>query len=189
MKEVMTSTRSTRSTTGRPRPNRDQQGQSDRQGRSDQRDQRWPAPPVVAAPMVPAALDLLRAARRDLVAASATAVPTARFAAAHLAALRTAAAVLAVRTRPAATKRLRNVWVLLPQVAPELAEWAAFFAAGAGKRAAAEAGLTRAVRPREADDLLRDAETFLALVETTLGLAHQPALPQVADYPPVHQAS
>ena len=131
---------------------------------------RWAAPP-----MVPAALDLLRLARRDLGAAGTTA-------------LRTAAAVLAVRTRPAVTKRLRNVWVLLPQVAPELTEWAAFFAAGAAKRAAAEAGLSRAVLPREADDLLRDAETFLALVETTLGLAdpsaHQPSLPPVA-----HRAS
>jgi hypothetical protein len=65
-------------------------------------------------------------------------------------------------------------------VAPEFAEWATFFAAGASKRAAAEAGSTRAVTEREADDLLRDAQTFLALVETTLGLAHQPVLPQLA---------
>jgi len=65
--------------------------------------------------------------------------------------------------------------VLLTEVAPELGEWAAFFAAGAGKRAAAEAGVTRAVTGREADDLLRDAGTFLALVETTLGLV--PTLP------------
>jgi hypothetical protein len=70
---------------------------------------------------------------------------------------------------------------MLGQVAPELSEWAAFFAAGAGKRAAAEAGLSRAVAPREADDLLRDSQTFLALVETTLGLAHQPVLPHLAD--------
>ena len=130
--------------------------------------------------MVSAAFDLLDTARRDLAEAMTTTVPTQRYAAAHLAALRTAAAVLAVRTRPSATKRPRNVWVLLPQVAPELAEWSAFFAAGASKRAAAEAGLTRAVVPREADDLLRDAQTFLALVETTLGLAHQPALPHLA---------
>ncbi|MDQ1629753.1 MAG: hypothetical protein QOI54_3497 [Actinomycetota bacterium] len=138
-------------------------------------------------PVVPAALDLLHTARHDLGEAMATTVPTARYAAAHLAALRTAAAVLAVRTRPCATKRPRNVWALLPQVAPELTEWAAFFAAGAGKRAAAEAGLTRAVLPREADDLLRDAQTFLALVETTLGLTHQPAIPHVA--PVAHRAS
>lgn len=123
-------------------------------------------------PVARAAHDLLGAARRELAAAAATTVPTQRYAAAHLAALRSAAAVLAVRTRPAsARRRPRNVWVLLTEVAPELGEWAAFFAAGATKRAAAEAGLTRAVTAREADDLLRDAQTFLALVETTL-LSH-----------------
>ena len=56
-------------------------------------------------------------------------------------------------------------------MAPELAEWAAFFAAGAAKRAAAEAGSRRAVTEREADDLVRDADRFLALVEESLGLA------------------
>jgi len=43
------------------------------------------------------------------------------------------------------------------------------------------------VHPREADDLLRDAQTFLALVETTLGLPHQPALPHLASL--AHRAS
>ena len=33
------------------------------------------------------------------------------------------------------------------------------------------------VTAREADDLVRDAEIFLALVETTIGLVHQPVLP------------
>jgi hypothetical protein len=132
-------------------------------------------------PVVPAAYDLLATARRDIATAMTTSVATERYAAAHLAALRTAAAVLAVRTRPTATRRPRNVWSMLPEVAPELTEWATFFAAGAGKRAAAEAGLSRAVTPREADDLLRDVQTFLALVETTLGLDHQPVLPQLAD--------
>jgi len=86
--------------------------------------------------------------------------------------------VLAVRASPLSSRRHgpRNAWALLTQVAPELAEWAAFFAAGAGKRAAAEAGLTRAITARDADDLVRDAETFLALVETTLGVPHQPPL-------------
>jgi hypothetical protein len=138
------------------------------------------SPVVRRPPVVSAARELLTTARHDLAEAAATTVATERYAAAHLAALRTAAAVLAVRTRPAATKRPRNVWSMLPQVAPELTEWAAFFAAGASKRAAAEAGLSRAVTPREADDLLRDAQTFLALVETTLGLDHQPVLPHLA---------
>jgi hypothetical protein len=61
-------------------------------------------------------------------------------------------------------------------VAPELGEWAAFFAAGAAKRAAAEAGISRVVTTREADDMVRDVERFLAVVETTLGKPHQPLL-------------
>ncbi|MFJ6956468.1 SAV_6107 family HEPN domain-containing protein [Micromonospora aurantiaca (nom. illeg.)] len=88
------------------------------------------------------------------------------------------AAVLAARARPAPTRRHRitSVWVLLATVAPELDEWAAYFAAGASKRAAAEAGIPRVVTAREADDLLRAAEEFVTVVETALGLAHQPAL-------------
>ena len=65
--------------------------------------------------------------------------------------------MLAARTRPEpARRRPRSAWVLLGQVAPELGEWATFFAAGAAKRAAAEAGLSHAVTEREADDLVRD---------------------------------
>jgi hypothetical protein len=99
---------------------------------------------------------------------------------AHLAALRAAAAIVAARAEPGTSTRRRrplSVWELLPKVEPALAEWAAFFAAGAGKRAAAEAGLPRAVSAREADDLLRDAETFLSLAESALGVPGQPLLP------------
>jgi hypothetical protein len=130
-------------------------------------------------PMVPAALGLLGTARHDIAEAMTATTAAERYAAAHLGALRAAAAVLAVRTRPSSRQRPRNVWTLLPEVAPELTEWSAFFAAGAKKRAAAEAGLTRAVTPREADDLLRDVQLFLALVETTLGLDHQPVFPHL----------
>jgi len=114
---------------------------------------------------------LLALAHRGLVEASSAPSPGERYATAHLAALRAAAAVLACRARPTAgvrRSRPTSAWVLLTGVAPELGEWAAFFAAGARKRAAAEAGLP-AVTPREADDLVRDAETFLSVVETTLG--------------------
>jgi hypothetical protein len=101
-----------------------------------------------------------------------------RYATAHLAALRGAAAVLAARTRPEpGRRRPRSAWVLIGQVAPELAEWAAFFAAGAAKRAAAEAGLSHAVTEREADDLVRDATTFLGVVETTISRAVPPQAP------------
>ena len=101
-----------------------------------------------------------------------------RYACAHVAALRSAAALLAARARPAPATRRRpqkNAWVLLAEVAPELGEWATFFAAGASKRAAAEAGSTRAVSEREADDLVRDADRFLGVVEQALGLVpHTP---------------
>jgi hypothetical protein len=135
----------------------------------------------VRPPVSTAGLDLLDDARRSLGEAGATTVPAERYATAHRAALRAAAAVLATRARPARRQRgPRDAWSLLVEVAPELGEWAAFFAAGAGKRAAAEAGLTRAVSARDADDLLRDAECFLALVETTLGVPGQQALPRLA---------
>ncbi|WP_191908000.1 SAV_6107 family HEPN domain-containing protein [Nocardioides cynanchi] len=119
---------------------------------------------------------LARSAESLSEAVHAPDVPT-RYACAHVAALRAAAALLAARARPAPARRRpqKNAWVLLAEVAPELAEWATFFAAGAAKRAAAEAGSTRAVSEREADDLVRDADRFLTLVEQALGLA--PHLP------------
>jgi hypothetical protein len=96
-----------------------------------------------------------------------------RYAYAHVAALRATAALLAARAHPVPARRgrqQRNAWTLLAEIAPELAEWAAFFSAGAAKRAAAEAGSRRAVTEREADDLVRDADRFLAVVEESLGL-------------------
>src|SRR4051812_21906631 len=114
----------------------------------------------------------------SLSEAVSAAEATTRYACAHAAALRAAAALLAARAPPAVPTRRKpqkNAWVLLAEVAPELAEWAGFFAAGAGKRAAAEAGSRRAVTERETDDLVRDADRFLALVETSLGLTeHAP---------------
>lgn len=116
------------------------------------------------------ARDLLASAGHCLAAAATATRPIDRYASAHLAALRGAAAVLAVRAQPQPARRRRpaTAWELLAAVAPELGEWAAFFAAGAAKRAAAQAGLTRAVSAREADDLLRDAGTFVALVAAML---------------------
>ena len=130
--------------------------------------------------LAPSALALLESARHGLVSAADETSAGGRYVAAHLAALRAAAAVVAARPAPGTGPRRkapRSVWELLPRVEPALAEWAAFFAAGAGKRAAAEAGLPRAVSAREADDLLRDAETFLSLAEEALGVASQAVLP------------
>ena len=124
---------------------------------------------------------LARSAESLSEAISASEVTT-RYACAHVAALRAAAALLAARARPAPARRRpqKNAWVLLAEVAPELSEWATFFAAGAAKRAAAEAGSTRSVSEREADDLVRDADRFLAVVEESLGLVpHEPLREQL----------
>ena len=122
---------------------------------------------------------LARSAESLREAITTTEVPL-RYALAHVAALRATAALLAARATPLTGRSGRrpaqkNAWVLLAEVAPELAEWAAFFSAGAAKRAAAEAGSVRAVSEREADDLVRDADRFLGLVEEALGLTrHAP---------------
>ena len=114
---------------------------------------------------------LERSAESLREAITCTDVPQ-RYALAHVAALRATAALLAARAQPMPVqkRRQKNAWVLLAEVAPEFSEWANFFAAGATKRAAAEAGSRRSVSEREADDLVRDADRFLALVETSLGL-------------------
>ena len=64
----------------------------------------------------------------------------------------------------------RDVWHLLAEVAPELGEWAAFFASCSDTRAAAEAGITRLVGRRDADDLLRQAEQFVGIVREIVPL-------------------
>ena len=51
----------------------------------------------------------------------------------------------------------------------ELTEWAQRFAASTGQRVGVETGLVR-VSAREADDLLRDAETFVDLAARRLGV-------------------
>ena len=128
----------------------------------------------------PTVLNLLQTARRGLAEADTESDPGTRYICAHLAALRAAAAIVAARGEPGTggrRRRPRSVWELLPQVEPALAEWAAFFAASAAKRAAAEAGLPRAATAREAEDLMRDAETFLSVAERALGVDSQPTLP------------
>jgi HEPN superfamily protein len=127
--------------------------------------------------------ELLTMARRGLEEAATMRPDGLRYATAHLAALRAAAAVLAARATPApGVRRSRptSVWTLVVMVAPELRDWAAFFAAGAAKRAAAEAGIPRVVTAREADDLMRSAEQFIAVVEVGLGFAYQPVLEGLA---------
>ncbi|MGH3866269.1 MAG: SAV_6107 family HEPN domain-containing protein [Pseudonocardiaceae bacterium] len=106
---------------------------------------------------------LLTKARQGLLDAEYAARPVDRYAQAHLAALRAAAAVLAARARPRNRSQPTSAWTLLATVAPELAEWSTFFAATSATRAAAEAGAHRLVTDRDADDLVRQVGEFLTL--------------------------
>ena len=136
-------------------------------------------PPGDERPSIPAQsmpnrspLELLILARQGLAEAAEEPHDGPRFAIAHLAALRAAAAVLAIRARPVAGHRnqVTSVWRLLVLVAPELREWSEFFAATARKRTMAQAGVARVVTAREADDLVRDADHFVSVVTELLGL-------------------
>jgi hypothetical protein len=136
---------------------------------------RVPAPraarTLAPAPTSRAALGLLRQAADGLAEAHRHEEPLRRYPAAYLGALRAAAAVLAVRAAPEPRRgATRNVWQLLGEVAPELAEWAAFFAACSATRAAAEAGIARLVSQRDADDMLRQAEQFVGIVGASVPL-------------------
>lgn len=98
----------------------------------------------------------------DIAAALAVAEdairPAERYLAAHRAALRVAAGVLA-RRRPRLRARV-GIWALLARVAPELGEWAEYFAMIQLKVQAVDAGAVGIISTREADDLVRDAYAF-----------------------------
>jgi len=120
----------------------------------------------VSAPPPATALALIEQARRGLAAADSAEEAAERYAGAHLAALRGAAAVVAMRGRPDRRRsRPLSVWALLASLAPELREWATFFAAGSDTRAAVQAGVTRLVSSRDADDLVRQAGEFIDLTD------------------------
>lgn len=115
------------------------------------------------------ALTLLSQAERGLAAAEVDRDAAQRFARSYLAALRAAAALLALRGRPhRANSRPMSVWTLLASVAPEMREWAAFFASCSATRASVQAGITRAVTDRSADDLVRQTGQFVELVERAI---------------------
>ena len=128
-------------------------------------------------PLSPSARVLMERSRAGLLHAAAARTCSERYLAAHMAALRAAAAVLAVKGRPGSRGGPRSVWEVLPRIAPEMGEWASFFAATASRRAAVEAGRGDTITAREADDLLRDAEAFHHIVETSFGLPYQQVLP------------
>ncbi|SDK39724.1 hypothetical protein SAMN04488074_105349 [Lentzea albidocapillata subsp. violacea] len=132
-------------------------------------------PAAFPIPLPPAsALVLLRQAHDSLAESERTPEPPERFAAAYLAALRAAAAVLALRGRPhRGRSRPTSAWVLLAAMAPEMSEWAAFFASWSSTRAAVLAGITRHVNARTADDLVRQTHLFVALVDRVMSEAQR----------------
>ena len=91
--------------------------------------------------IAPAALTLIESARRGPADAAGKAGPATRYVGAHLAALRAAAAIVAVKMGPGQSPAAEGSPQRVGAVATgeaALSEWAAFFAAGAGERAAAK---------------------------------------------------
>ena len=127
-------------------------------------------------PISVAVLDLLERARATLESACRTAEASERYRDAHLGALRAAAALVAARSVPTPRARPRSVWQVLPGVAPELGEWAAFFAACSAHMSVIDRG--GHLSARESDDLLRQAEMFLEIVQDLLGVPLTVPLPQ-----------
>jgi hypothetical protein len=125
-------------------------------------------PMARTAPVPPTALDLLRRADAELLAAQFSSDAGERFVHAHLAALRAAAAVLAVHPAPRSRRAPQTAWQLLSSVAPDLERWASYFAAGAGLRQAVEAGRSDAVDAERAEELLCASEDFLDEVRALL---------------------
>lgn len=128
-------------------------------------------------PVSSAVLELIERSRLTLESASRTSDASERYLDAHLGALRAAAALVAARTTPSLRSRPRSVWQVLPSVAPELGEWAAFFASTSARRGVIDRG--GRIPAREADDLLRQAGMFLEIVHDHLGILRSAPLPDV----------
>lgn len=113
---------------------------------------------------------LFAQAAQGLAAAAHETEPAARFAAAYSAALRTAAAVLVSYGSPhRARRKPQSVWELLPRTAPELGEWAAYFAGWSDTHVAAQAGRTRRVDAGDAGEISTRAEAFLTHARSMTG--------------------
>lgn len=133
-------------------------------GASGRRARSKPARVEPAGPPSSAVLSLLDEAEHGLAAAECEPDPAQRFTQAYLSALRAAAAVLAMRGRPhRGNFQPASVWSLLSGMAPELREWAAYFASESAIRAKVQAGITRVVTARAADDLVRQTGQFISL--------------------------
>ncbi len=145
------------------------------------------AQPTHEAHVTTVSIDLLSSALNNLEEAIVAQRAGEKYVAAYLSALTAAAALLAAYAQPN-TRKPTSAWVLIAKVVPEFSEWAAFFAAGSGKRSAAAAGLGGAVTPRESDDLVREAYEFITLVAEKLGVTRQLVLPKHVKALAAHQS-
>lgn len=119
------------------------------------------------------ALALLESARQGLASGNRHPSAADRWVAAHLAALRAAAAIVEARTdhgRPGGRSAPKSVWEQLPKAEPALSGWAEYFST-AGQRNASGRRCHYSVSRREASKLLRNAETFVSIAEGALVLA------------------
>lgn len=114
---------------------------------------------MAVVPVPDAAADLLARSEGELVAATVASDPADALVHAHLAAVRAGAALLAARGRPGPRSRARTVWDMVARMAPELADYTAFFAANAPYRHAAEARRVQ-VSPERVEQALTVAEQF-----------------------------
>lgn len=120
----------------------------------------------------PLCLDLLDRSGASLREACLATASRERYLKAHLAALRAAAALVGARTRRD-VRTGRGLWEALAAVAPELGEWATYFAASGGRSRRMLRGPVP-VSSRDADDLVRAAQTFADRVAALLGAPPMP---------------
>lgn len=108
-----------------------------------------------------------------------------RFRLAHLAALRSTAALLGAYTEPGqrVARRPTSAWVLLTKMLPPLAPWAEYFAAGAPRRAAADAGVLITVTEADSLELTTAVQTFLDLCALLVPLAERGAASELDSLP------
>lgn len=115
-------------------------------------------------PASPEAVALLAQARHGLADAERETTLVGGFVASYLSALRAGAAILVAKGRPhRQVAKPQSTWTLLTSVAPEVTQWAEYFAAHSAGYAAAQAGISRHVGAEAVDELRHRAEEFLAL--------------------------
>ncbi|WP_197322003.1 SAV_6107 family HEPN domain-containing protein [Saccharomonospora sp. NB11] len=115
-------------------------------------------------PASPEAASLVAQAGHGLAEVARETTAATRFVAAYASALRAGAAILVAKGRPhRRVAKPQSTWTLLAEAAPEVRQWAEYFATHSATHAAAQAGITRRVTAESAEELRRRAADFVAL--------------------------